>query len=461
MIHTILKKIFGSRNDRLLRQYLRQVRAVNALEPQVEKLTDAELRAKTEEFRARVRERVAKVPDKADGDPERMRQVELERANARRAAVEELLPEAFAVVREAGRRTLNMRHFDVQLIGGVALHNGKIAEMRTGEGKTLVATLPAYLNSLGGEGVHIVTVNDYLASRDAEWMGKIYHFLGLTVGVNLSQMEHSLKQQAYAADITYGTNNEFGFDYLRDNMVYHVSEKVQRGLHYGIVDEVDSILIDEARTPLIISGQAEDTTELYVRINEVAPKLVRQKKEDAPGDYWVDEKAHQVILSEQGHEHAEELLEEAGMLARDSSLYDPANIILMHHLNAALRAHNLFHRDQQYVVQNGEIVIVDEFTGRLMPGRRWSEGLHQAVEAKEGVSIQRENQTLASITFQNYFRMYEKLSGMTGTAKTEEEEFIKIYGMEVVEILTNRPMVREDLPDVIYKTKAGKLKAIV
>ncbi|MDH3438632.1 MAG: preprotein translocase subunit SecA, partial [Betaproteobacteria bacterium] len=461
MMQSVLRKIFGSRNDRLLRQYNRQVRAVNAIGPQIEKLTDAELRAKTDEFRARARDVVAKVPDNADGDPERARQLELERSKVRREAVEELLPEAFAVVREAGRRTLNMRHFDMQLMGGIALHNGKIAEMRTGEGKTLVATLPAYLNALGGESVHIITVNDYLAQRDADWMGKIYRFLGLTVGVNLSQMEHTLKQQAYGADITYGTNNEFGFDYLRDNMVYHVSEKVQRGLHFGIVDEVDSILIDEARTPLIISGQAEDTTDLYVKTNHIAPKLVRQKEENGPGDFWVDEKAHQVIMSEQGHEHAEELMAEAGLLMPGSSLYDPSNIVLMHHLHAALRAHSLFHRDQQYVVQNGEIVIVDEFTGRLMPGRRWSEGLHQAVEAKEGVEIQRENQTLATITFQNYFRMYRKLAGMTGTADTEAYEFQQIYGLETMVIPTHMPMIRDDRMDQVYRTSREKYQAII
>ncbi|MBM3356215.1 MAG: preprotein translocase subunit SecA [Betaproteobacteria bacterium] len=461
MIQTILKKIFGSRNERLLRQYARQMRAANALEPQMQKLTDAELRAKTDEFRARVRERVAKVPDSTDGDAGRAVQLAQERAAARAAVLEELLPEAFAVVREAARRTLNMRHFDVQLVGGIALHRGKIAEMRTGEGKTLVATLPAYLNTLGGEGVHIVTVNDYLAQRDADWMGKVYRFLGLTVGVNLSQMEHGLKQQAYAADITYGTNNEFGFDYLRDNMVYQVPEKVQRGLHYAIVDEVDSILIDEARTPLIISGQAEDTTDLYIRMNQIAPKLERQKEEKGPGDYWVDEKAHQVILSEQGHEHAEQRMEQAGLLAAGSSLYDPANIILMHHLNAALRAHSLFLRDQQYVVQGGEIIIVDEFTGRLMPGRRWSEGLHQAVEAKEGVEIQKENQTLATITFQNYFRMYRKLAGMTGTADTEAYEFQQIYGLETVVIPTHMRMIREDRMDQVYRTAREKHQAII
>jgi preprotein translocase subunit SecA len=461
MFTALLKKIFGSRNERLLKQYRRTVRAVNALEPPVEKLTDTELRAKTEEFRNRIRERLAKIPDDINDDPQRAAQLASERDKARREMLDQLLPEAFAVVREASKRTLNMRHFDVQLIGGIALHNGKIAEMRTGEGKTLVATLPAYLNALAGQGVHIVTVNDYHAQRDADWMGKIYRFLGLTVGVNLSQMEHELKQAAYAADITYGTNNEFGFDYLRDNMVFQVSEKVQRGLGYAIVDEVDSILIDEARTPLIISGQAEDTTDLYVSINAVAPKLVRQKEEKGPGDYWVDEKAHQVLLSEQGHEHAEELLAQAGLLAEGSSLYDPLNIILVHHLYAALRAHSLFLRDQQYVVQNDEIIIVDEFTGRLMPGRRWSEGLHQAVEAKEGVAIQKENQTLATITFQNYFRMYRKLAGMTGTADTEAYEFQQIYGLETVVIPTHHPMIRDDRGDQVYRTAREKYQAII
>jgi preprotein translocase subunit SecA len=467
MIQTILRKIFGSRNDRLLRQYGRQVRAINALEPQIAKLTDAGLRAKTDEFRARIRDRLARILETAGDDADRAQRQAAELKNARRDALEELLPEAFAVVREAAKRTLNMRHFDVQLVGGVALHNGKIAEMRTGEGKTLVATLPAYLNSLAGEGVHIVTVNDYLASRDAEWMGKIYRFLGLTVGVNLAfhdlepDARQEAKRRAYGSDITYGTNNEFGFDYLRDNMVYQVPERVQRGLHYAIVDEVDSILIDEARTPLIISGQSEDTTDLYVRMNRVVPKLVRQKKEDGPGDYWVDEKAHQVLLSEQGHEHAEEVLTTAGLLTAGTSLYDPANIHLMHHLNAALRAHNLFHRDQQYVVQGGEIIIVDEFTGRLMPGRRWSEGLHQAVEAKEGVEIQRENQTLATITFQNYFRMYGKLAGMTGTADTEAYEFQQIYGLETVVIPTHMKMIREDRMDQVYRTAREKHRAII
>src|SRR3989441_5179703 len=430
----ILTKIFGSRNERLLKQYGQVVREINALEPALSSLTDDELRGKTGPLRERV----------ANGEE-----------------LDSVLPEAFAIVREAGKRTLQMRHFDVQLIGGMALHYGKIAEMRTGEGKTLVATLPVYLNALAGRGVHLVTVNDYLAQRDADWMGRIYRFLGLTVGVNLSQMNHADKQAAYAADVTYGTNNEFGFDYLRDNMVFQASERVQRGLNYAIVDEVDSILIDEARTPLIISGQADDNVELYYRLNDLAPKLQRQSEEQGPGDYWVDEKAHQVLLSEAGHEHAENILTEAGLLAAGTSLYDAHNISLMHHLYAALRAHALFHRDQHYVVQNGEVVIVDEFTGRLMSGRRWSDGLHQAVEAKEAVPIQRENQTLASITFQNYFRMYEKLAGMTGTADTEADEFLDIYNLEVVEVPTNMPMIRDDQDDEVYRTAAEKYRAII
>ena len=458
MITGLLKKVFGSRNERLLKQYRRTVRTINTLEPRTAALSDEELRAKTDEFRERIAKAVAAsaAGSAQDGSAPL---ADLERR--RRAALDEVLPEAFAVVREAGKRVLGMRHFDVQLVGGIVLHNGKIAEMRTGEGKTLVATLPAYLNALAGTGVHIVTVNDYLAQRDADWMGRIYRFLGLTVGVNLSQMEHELKQAAYRADITYGTNNEFGFDYLRDNMVYELSEKVQRGLSFAIVDEVDSILIDEARTPLIISGQAEDTTDLYVRMNVVAPRLVRQKEEKESGDYWVDEKGHQVVLSEEGHEHAENLLAQAGLLPEGGSLYDAANIGLMHHLNAALRAHTLFHRDQQYVVQNNEIIIVDEFTGRLMPGRRWSEGLHQAIEAKEGVEIQKENQTLATITFQNYFRMYGKLSGMTGTADTEAYEFQQIYGLETVIIPTHRPMIREDRLDQVFRTANEKYVAII
>ena len=434
MINSILKKIFGSRNDRLLRKYSHAVNAINVLEPQIQKLSDADLRARTDIFRQRAG--AGESPD-------------------------DLLVEAFATVREASRRVLNMRHFDVQLLGGIALHNGKIAEMRTGEGKTLVATLPAYLNTLAGKGVHVVTVNDYLASRDAEWMGRLYRFLGLSVGVNLSQMEHELKQHAYAADITYGTNSEFGFDYLRDNMVFLASERVQRGLSYAIVDEVDSILIDEARTPLIISGQAEDSTELYYRMNAIVPNLTRVKEENGPGDFTVDEKAHQVLLTEAGHERAEDLLTSAGLLPENGSLYDAANINLMHHLYAALRAHSLFHRDQHYVAQNDEIVIVDEFTGRLTPGRRWSDGLHQAIEAKEGVRIQRENQTLASITYQNYFRMYRKLAGMTGTADTEAYEFQQIYGLETVIMPTHMPMVREERLDQVYRSAQEKYQAVI
>ncbi|WP_022654135.1 preprotein translocase subunit SecA [Aquaspirillum serpens] len=434
MISTLLKKVFGSRNDRLLKQYRQTVTRINALEEGLLKLTDAELTAKTAEFRQRV----------SNGE-----------------TLAQLLPEAFAVCREASRRVMNMRHFDVQLIGGMVLNDGKIAEMRTGEGKTLVATLPAYLNALTGQGVHVVTVNDYLAQRDANIMRRLYNFLGLSVGVNLSQMPHDQKQEAYAADITYGTNNEFGFDYLRDNMVYSPMERVQRPLSFAIVDEVDSILIDEARTPLIISGPAEDNVDLYRRMNAIPPKLIRQQEEEGEGDYWVDEKAHSVLLSEAGHEHAEALLIEAGLLKEGDSLYSATNITLMHHLNAALKAHALFHKDQHYVVQNGEVVIVDEFTGRLMSGRRWSEGLHQAVEAKENVAIQRENQTLASITFQNYFRLYQKLSGMTGTADTEAYEFQQIYGLETVIIPTNRPMVRKDHLDLVYKTSQEKNAAIV
>ncbi len=434
MLSGVLKKIFGSRNERLLRQYMHSVRAINALEADIGKLSDDALQAKTAVFKER---------------------------HAAGETLDQLLPEAFAVVREAGKRVLNMRHFDVQMAGGIALHQGKIAEMRTGEGKTLVATLPAYLNALAGKGVHGVTVNDYLAKRDSEWMGRVYGFLGLSVGVILSQMDHGNKQSAYAADITYGTNNEFGFDYLRDNMAGSPAERFQRGLNYAIVDEVDSILIDEARTPLIISGQAEDTTELYYRMNEIAPRLVRQKEENGPGDYSVDEKAHQVLLTEDGHERSEALLAETGLLPHGGSLYDPVNINLMHHLYAALRGHSLFHRDHQYVVQNDEIIIVDEFTGRLMPGRRWSDGLHQAVEAKEGVAIQRENQTLASITFQNYFRMYAKLAGMTGTADTEAYEFQHIYRLETMVIPTHHPMVRDDRMDQVYQTMREKYEAVI
>ena len=434
MITTLFKKIFGSRNDRLVKQYMQQVQRINALEPEMQTLSDEQLRAKTEEFKQRYQQ----------GE-----------------TLEKLLPEAFAVVREGSRRVLNMRHFDVQLIGGMVLNANKIAEMRTGEGKTLVATLPAYLNALSGNGVHVVTVNDYLAKRDAEWMGKLYSFLGLTVGVNLSQMPHEVKQAAYAADITYGTNNEFGFDYLRDNMVYTTDQRVQRGLNFALVDEVDSILIDEARTPLIISGQADDSVELYTQVNQIALKLKRQETEDGEGDFWVDEKATQVIMSEQGHEHAEQLMEKSGLLAAGSSLYDASSISLVHHLYAALRAHHLFHRDQHYVVRDNEIVIVDEFTGRMMAGRRWSDGLHQAVEAKESVQIQKENQTLASITFQNYFRMYNKLCGMTGTADTEAYEFNQIYGLETVVIPTHRSTRRIDHMDKVYRTAKEKYQAVI
>ncbi|WP_137720198.1 preprotein translocase subunit SecA [Methylobacillus flagellatus] len=434
MLSTLFKRFFGSRNERLVKQYASQVKAINALEPQMEALTDEALRAKTEEFKQRYQQ----------GE-----------------SLDKLLPEAFAVVREASRRVLEMRHFDVQMIGGMVLHAGKIAEMRTGEGKTLVATLPAYLNALSGKGVHVITVNDYLAKRDAEWMARLYNFLGLTVGINLSNMPHEDKHKAYAADITYGTNNEFGFDYLRDNMVYTLDQRVQRTLNYALIDEVDSILIDEARTPLIISGQAEGGADLYVQINEIAAKLVRQEEEDGEGDYWVDEKAHQAYMSEQGHEHAEALLSEAGLLPEGVSLYDAASITLIHHLYAALRARALFHRDQHYVVRNGEVTIVDEFTGRMMTGRRWSDGLHQAVEAKEGVAIQKENQTLASITFQNYFRMYGKLSGMTGTADTEAYEFSQIYGLETVVIPTHRGMQRKDMMDKVYRTAKEKYQAVV
>ncbi|MEO7887481.1 MAG: preprotein translocase subunit SecA, partial [Polaromonas sp.] len=443
MASNILTKIFGSRNDRLLKTYRKTVERINALEIQYEKLTDDQLRAKTQELKDRV------------------------------AAGEELdavLPEAFAVVREGSKRVMKMRHFDVQMLGGMSLHNGKISEMRTGEGKTLTATLPVYLNALTGKGVHVVTVNDYLASRDARWMGKLYNFLGLTVGINLPNMSREEKQAAYGSDITYGTNNEYGFDYLRDNMVYEVADRVQRGLNYAIIDEVDSILIDEARTPLIISGQAEDHTEMYLAMNKVVPLLTRQEGEadprtgegvTKPGDYTIDEKTHQVFLTEQGHENAERLLFNLSLIPEGATLYDPANISLMHHLYAALRANLLYHRDQHYVVQDGEVVIVDEFTGRLMSGRRWSDGLHQAVEAKEGVQIQAENQTLASITFQNYFRLYGKLSGMTGTADTEAYEFQEIYGLETTVIPPNRVSRRDDQLDRVYKTTREKYEAAI
>jgi preprotein translocase subunit SecA len=443
MAFSFLTKIFGSRNDRLLRQYKKTVVAVNALESQYERLSDDELQAKTAHFRAQLAEGVA---------------------------LDSLIPDVFATVREASKRVMKMRHFDVQIVGAMALHQGKIAEMRTGEGKTLTATLAVYLNALTGKGVHVVTVNDYLAARDASWMGRLYGFLGLTVGINLPTLNREEKQAAYNADITYGTNNEFGFDYLRDNMVYDAADRVARVLNYAIVDEVDSILIDEARTPLIISGPADDHTQTYQAINALIPKLTRQEGEAdprtgegviVPGDFTVDEKSHQVHLTEQGHERAEALLNEAGLLPEGASLYDPANIALMHHVNAALRANNLYHRDQHYVVQDGEVVIVDEFTGRLMSGRRWSDGLHQAVEAKEGVKIQSENQTMASITFQNYFRLYGKLAGMTGTADTEAYEFQTIYGLETVVIPPNRPNRRDDQLDRVYKTTPEKYKAAI
>jgi preprotein translocase subunit SecA len=443
MATNILTKIFGSRNDRLLKQYRHSVVRINGMEVELETLTDDALRGKTQEFKERI---------------------------AKGESLDALLPEAFAVVREGSKRVMKMRHFDVQMLGGMSLHNGKISEMGTGEGKTLTATLPVYLNALTGKGVHVVTVNDYLANRDAQWMGKLYNFLGLSVGINLPNMQREEKQAAYRADITYGTNNEYGFDYLRDNMVYEVADRVQRGLNYAIVDEVDSILIDEARTPLIISGQAEDHTDLYLAINKVVPLLHRQEGEEdprtgegitKPGDFTLDEKSHQVFLTEQGHESAERVLSELGLIPEGATLYDPANITLMHHLYAALRANHLYHRDQHYVVQSGEIVIVDEFTGRLMSGRRWSDGLHQAVEAKEGVSIQPENQTMASITFQNYFRLYGKLAGMTGTADTEAYEFQEIYGLETIVMPPNQPSKRQDQLDRVYKTTREKYEAAI
>ena len=430
----LLTRLLGSRNDRLVRTFGRDVRAAADFEATIQALSDAALRGKTDEFRDRLKK----------GE-----------------TLDDILPEAFAVVREAARRTLKMRHFDVQLIGGITLHQGKIAEMRTGEGKTLVATLPAYLNALPGDGVHVVTVNEYLAQRDADWMSPIFAFLGLTVGVIKNSQDPAEKRAAYACDITYGTNNEFGFDYLRDNLAFRLEDRVQRGLPFAIVDEVDSILIDEARTPLIISGPAEESTEMYLRINELVPRLTRQEQEEGPGDFSVEEKQKQVHITESGHEHVEQLMAEAGLLREGESLYDPANIRLMHHLNAALRAHAIYRRDVEYIVRNGEVIIVDEFTGRTMVGRRWSDGLHQAVEAKEGVRVREENQTVASITFQNYFRLYKKLSGMTGTADTEAPEFLQIYGLEVVVIPTHKPMVRKDAADFVYLTQKDKFDAII
>jgi len=434
MISKLFSKVFGSANERTIKRMRKLVAQINELEPQFEALSDGQLQEKTVEFRQRA----------ADG-----------------VTLDALLPEAFATVREASKRVYGMRHYDVQLIGGMVLHEGKIAEMKTGEGKTLMATLPAYLNALSGNGVHVITVNDYLAKRDAEMMGKLYGFLGLKTGVIVSGLETEQRRDAYASDIVYGTNNEFGFDYLRDNMAFSMEEKVQRVLNFAVVDEVDSILIDEARTPLIISGPAEDSSELYSRINVMVPKLVRVEQEDGPGDYNVDEKAKQIHLTEEGHQHVEELLSEDGLLREGESLYDAANINLMHHFNAALRAHVLFQKNVDYIVSNGQVVIVDEFTGRTMPGRRWSDGLHQAVEAKEGVSIQNENQTLASITFQNYFRLYQKLAGMTGTADTEAYEFQQIYALEVVVIPTHRPMIRKDMGDLVYLSAVEKFDAII
>ncbi|MDZ4348752.1 MAG: preprotein translocase subunit SecA [Xanthomonadaceae bacterium] len=434
MLNALLTRVFGSRNDRLIKQMSKAVAQINAFEPAIKELSDEQLAAKTGEFRQRL----------ADG-----------------ASLDSLLPEAFAVVREAAQRVLGMRHYDVQLIGGMVLHQGKIAEMRTGEGKTLVGTLPVYLNALVGKGVHVVTVNDYLARRDSAWMGRIYEFLGMSVGVVYPGMPHSDKKSAYDADITYGTNNEFGFDYLRDNMALRKEDRFQRGQFYAIVDEVDSILIDEARTPLIISGPADESPDLYLKTNRIVPQLKPQEAEDGEGDYWVDEKGKQVHLSEAGMENAERLLRESGMIKEDESLYDGQNIAVVHHLNAALRANAIYQRDVDYIVRDGEVIIVDEFTGRTLAGRRWSDGLHQAVEAKEGVPIQRENQTLASITFQNYFRMYDKLAGMTGTADTEAYEFQSIYNLEVVVIPTHRPMIRKDFPDLVFMTKLAKFKAVV
>ncbi|HKH19590.1 MAG TPA: preprotein translocase subunit SecA, partial [Gammaproteobacteria bacterium] len=434
MVTAVLRKVFGSRNERVLKTYQKQVKRINELEQTMQALSDSELSNKTTEFRDRL---------------------------ADKEALDNLLPEAFAAVREASRRSLGMRHFDVQLIGGMVLHDGKIAEMRTGEGKTLVAPLAVYLNALAGEGVHVVTVNDYLARRDAAWMGQIYNFLGMTVGVIVNGLDSDGRRAAYAADVTYGTNNEFGFDYLRDNMAFDTAGRVQRALNFAVVDEVDSILIDEARTPLIISGPTSESSQVYVAIDKLIPRLQRQQEEDGPGDYSVDEKVKQAYLTEAGHQKVEDLLNDASLLKAGESLYDVGNIGLMHHLNAALRAHALFQKDVDYIVRDKEVIIVDEFTGRTMPGRRWSEGLHQAVEAKEGVPVQNENQTLASITFQNYFRLYDKLSGMTGTADTEAFEFQQIYNLEVVVIPTHMPMIRRDMGDLVYLTIREKFEAII
>jgi len=434
MFKKILNNLLGSRNDRLLKEYSKKVLAINALEEEIKKLKDSDFKKKTEEFKEHIKSGESK---------------------------NEILIEAFACVREASVRSLGMRHFDVQLMGGMALNDGKISEMRTGEGKTLVATLSVYLNALSGNGVHVVTVNDYLAQRDSDWMGKLYNFLGLTVSVNLSKMTPEAKRAAYFSDITYGTNNEFGFDYLRDNMVYSIEERVQKPLNYAVVDEVDSILIDEARTPLIISGQSEDNTDLYQKINKIIPELIKQEKEDGAGDFWLDEKGHQAILSDKGHENVEKILLRSGILEKDSNLYDASNINLLHHINSSLRAHYLFIKDKDYVVADGAVTIVDEFTGRMMPGRRWGDGLHQAVEAKEQVDVQKENQTLAGITFQNYFRMYKKLAGMTGTADTEAFEFNSIYSLETIIIPPHKDTIRIDKMDKIYRTSKERYEAVI
>jgi len=461
LINTVIAKVFGTKNEREIKHLMPQVEAINALEPQIQKLTDAELRAKTDEFRSRIQDRLSRVQDEPEADPDRAKQIETERDQVLKEALDELLVEAFAVVREAGRRVLNMRHFDVQLIGGMVLHQGKISEMKTGEGKTLVATLPVYLNALSGRGVHVVTVNDYLAKRDSEWMGKLYRFLGLSVGVIVHELDDEERKEAYAADVTYGTNNEFGFDYLRDNMKFDLKDCVQHGHNYAIVDEVDSILIDEARTPLIISGASEESTDKYYRVNRIIPKLEKGEEIDvAPGepkkltgDYVLDEKHKTITVSDEGWEKVEQLL---GI----GNIADPENWDLKHHVETAIKAHALYRRDVEYVVKDGEVIIVDEFTGRLMPGRRWSDGLHQAIEAKENVKIERENQTLATITFQNYFRMYKKLAGMTGTAETEAPEFEKIYKLEVVVIPTNQPLRRLENPDIVFRTEKEKYFAV-
>ncbi len=457
MINALVAKVFGTKNEREIKRLMPRVEAINALEPEMRKLSDEQLRAKTDEFRQRIQERVNSIPDEPDADQDRRKELDAERLKVINEVLDELLVEAFAVVREGGRRVLNMRHFDVQLIGGMVLHQGKIAEMKTGEGKTLVATLPVYLNALSGRGVHVVTVNDYLAKRDSEWMGKLYSFLGLSVGVIVHDLDDQQRREAYAADVTYGTNNEFGFDYLRDNMKFDLHDCVQRGHNFSIVDEVDSILIDEARTPLIISGASEESTDKYAKVNRIIPKLEKGEEIDvAPGepkqytgDYVVDEKHRNITVTDEGWEKVEQLL---GI----GNIADPENWDLKHHVETAVKAHALYHRDVEYVVKDGEVIIVDEFTGRLMPGRRWSDGLHQSVEAKENVKIERENQTLATITFQNYFRMYKKLAGMTGTAETEASEFDKIYRLEVMVIPTNKPLLRLENPDVVYRTEKEK-----